>query len=626
MPGFSEQPKQTLTADTKSGEVSVADRMEALHELVKKGRKPEGEHDYVKEALRIVTAMYDGIENERPTFEPQVIELTSDEDISNPPTISADGRRFGVGIKTRTQDLDPSRHLVFSDKPEVRKKTNRGITEINSSIGKIFLINDGKNLNVYDDCGCQIFGKDNLVNHKNHCESFVTFPAGIGYFENDVGSFFYSFHDKKTRQVGKSLTAVVYGDKLLLDSINDNKKFLGGNVAVNELKINDKLVAKGYDKLVKHFEHDGQVFAIVQRNFGRVKRLYLVDETGKEKLLYWEVGKKMSLVGFLYNYNELDIEIHDFGIEIVYMNLLEKNLFKCKKRYYDFNGKNFVSGQSNEMKDRSVWGTIDGKSIFCFKSKNGHYLVDNTGKEFARQCLEHMFTDNTSHVMFNNDVYYLECDVSVKPTAVYLCSVKGKRIRIKDNSSDLDLIAKENHLYIKAKRNGMWFDEKGDPLIKGITNIYDVLIFGGQEVIVTEGIKGKYRLMYKNGSVLADGFDVMPNSIKLIKGKMFVFSDLEDKKKENVVYDCSLISNKVAIGGDIRLIEDENAFVLVKTRVMINDQLLNFWRVYDCNMEQLGEPFDEVYETRKREDGKVWILGKRKNQIVYEPAGGVDNT
>ncbi len=605
MPGFNEQPKQTLTADTKSGDVSITERMEALHALVKRGRKPEEEHAYIKEALRIVTAMYAGIERPK-DMEPQVVDIPNNCGIKKEsPRISPDGKYFSavLGVKTFGE------YLLLSNNEGDLIEAKTSIEILSTVRGRLFRVNAlVGDFKILDENGKEIFQLSRFANVSTR--ELELSKEGIAYRDKSTGdSRFFSYNDLQSYPCKETaFEAEVLAGKTVLtyfDNWKDGNKFV--------ISIDGKLLSNVYSEIYTKFEHDGKVkFVVSQKNrFGL--KVFLVDESGSEKLLYqerrWGFDKDPYLSTIF------------VGVKENHLDVIAQVASDVSKRWEDVAALSFDLNGKVISKDGSVdfVGEHQGRKIFARrcgkKGTNQVELLNEHGesiKGFPSNFLPYAITGSPYSTRIGDELYISR--VKKKENFYEVVNLSGKVVPVKFISVPKILNVGGRLLIIGRESTtdkvDSYFLEDGRKLAFHYAKPIE---YRGKLAFVISGEIAS-SLIDENEKVLIDEMPFEPDELRTINGRDYAFKNLEVQGKGKDVFDVK--NKKHLVFSTVKMVSDDNILFVAIPSVGFD------WSCYDYNLNPIGEKYEEVYDTRIN-NGKVWVLGKRGDQLVYEPAGNV---
>ncbi len=612
MTGFNEQPKQTLTADTKAGDVSIVERMEALHGLVKKGRKPEEEHDYVKEALRIVSAMYAGIELPK-TMEPQSVEFPPDVTITlkGTPKISADGKSFSVVF----DDQGFNKYLIVSDQQEKQIKNKREISEIQTEAGSVYQVNnDHGGFVLYDEKENAIFDteKSAMKNSKNQITADgVSFwnkePKAMGFFSFQTRQIYLYTVDVDSAQVLAGKTVLIY------KNINDKDK-------KQAVRINERVFEKKYSEIHKVFEHEGKISFIASQQDRWGRKILWVNEDGGETVLHAE--HRLGFDGKP-DYASVHVEVKEHYI-FVGVRQIDERGYTSMDKYQDQASYSLSGNKLADIRTPTYLGTRHGKDVFgvypfgvtATKTKvidqdnrritTGNFVMD---KNKSAQVGEDIFVTRKikEHGQDRYEVVSLSGEVVPRVfKKIYKLECLAGKLLIIDE--DINSIGVSEFRY---------YNDQGELLLKKVNEGSLYLEYLGGMVFVSKKKNDKFLMVDDHGQVILDDLPFEPHEFKAINGRVYAFNNLDSIRKGIDVFDIK--NKKYNVFSAVKPESDDEVLFVARTAEHLS---VRTWWAYDHDMNQFGVPYDDVYDTRIN-NGKVWVLGKRDNQIVYEPAGGV---
>ncbi len=613
---FGEQPQVKLTADVKSGDVSVAERMEALHGLVKKGRKPEEEHDYVKEALRIVSAMYAGIELPK-NMEPQSVEFPPDVTITlkGEPKISADGKSFSVVF----DDQGFNKYLIVSDRQEKQIKNNREVFEIETVAGPVYQVNnDHGGFVLYDEKETKIFDTEvSATENSNNQISAegVSFwnkePKAMGFFSFKNRQIYLYTEDVDSAQVLAGKTVLVY------KNINDKDK-------KKAVRINERVFEKKYSEIHKVFEHEGKISFIASQQDRWGRKILWVDEKGKEKVLHSEI--RLGFDGKP-EYNTVDVVVKDsqlsvgirkgdgaFDSEDKYQYRVDCSLSGTKL------AENCIVHHLGKQKGLDIFAILSAGFSPLLKiqvvDENNHVILSDRNLRFM----------DGNHLQVGDDIFLIRKieDGDQEKFEVFnlFGDVVPMTFREKPKLISLTgkLIILEEDTRMPGETFKHYFNEKGEKLAINKMAV-DVCDHFGEIAVSSKKRNGSVSLLNAQGDLLFEDVGFSPDSFMEINNRQYGFANLNVKNRFKFVFDVK--NSQTVIFSACLLASDDQ--VLLVGRMAKTPGTDPMWGAFDYDLNPIGEPYDDVYDTRIN-NGKVWVLGKRGNQIVYEPAGGVDNT
>ncbi len=603
MPGFSEQPKRTLTADTKSDDVSIVERMERLRRLAKKSKAEALKPDNVAELLREITGLSETYHAES-GLRPQFFEIEGKGDFTCFPKLTSNGESFVAAIK---YGKDSGRLIIgkHSDHPI---DSRLEISAINSTIGTLFpVILRNEHLQLFNETGQKVFDAKDL-GYPNEAKNFVIFPEGIHYFSTEKGYLFYSFHDKQSRPCNIKIEPKLLGENITwteeYQATRKQPKF-------ETMHLNGEKVGKEYHEVLGSFVHKDKVFFVVSKINFLSYQVLIVDDTGKETVIHED--SRMFKSGE----HETKVDIHEYGFELHDSRKIDKN--KISKDYFDavfdFDGK--IMFEYNNAYGYYYLGSIDGRDMFCLHTgvKPGENRIVCSDGSVIADLDKHPLRDGMT--FFESDMYYLTTDD--KGLFREIVSVKGQKINKKfDGLAKLQVVA--DKLFIRGSNPGKMgfivYDENGEAVLEGASVIRLFEVNNQPTFLVPDdniAVK-KWHLKDEQGNVLLSDIPFEPREIKKVEDRLLAFIYGDGPGQYDDVFDS-------ATG-------ETHSYMKVTWQAVGNVAFMakmknGKWSLHDYDFNPIGSEYDEFSDARER-NGKLWVLGKRDGMVVYEPVGGVN--